>query len=226
MANDMAVRDFLLLGFTEVRKLQLVYAALFFLVYLEDLTGNHLIEAINAFDRRLHISTLLQLSIITATSYDRYTAICLPLVLRRHHGTRVLWEDLAQRRAFRGDVLSQTFTSSFCVYNVIQQFFCDVPSLLKISCSEAHVVSCRVAVGIGFGFVSFISIVLSYVLIFSAVLRFPSTESQAKAFSTRLPQFTIVTVFLSTGAFAYLKPISISVLGYATHVFSVVLFGG
>ncbi|NXS60615.1 O14A2 protein, partial [Brachypteracias leptosomus] len=62
----------------------------------------------------------------------------------------------------------------------------------------------------GLGFGCFIFIVLSYVLIFRAVLRIPSEQGQHKAFSTCLPHLAVVSLFISTGIFTYLKPPSIS----------------
>ncbi|NXP43310.1 O14A2 protein, partial [Leiothrix lutea] len=56
----------------------------------------------------------------------------------------------------------------------------------------------------------FVFIVFSYVQIFRAVLRTPSEQGQHKAFSTCLPHLAVVSLFLSTGTFAYLKPPSIS----------------
>ncbi|NXX55416.1 O14J1 protein, partial [Scopus umbretta] len=56
----------------------------------------------------------------------------------------------------------------------------------------------------------FVFIVLSYVEIFKAVLRIPSEQGRHKAFSTCLPHLAVVSLFISTGIFAYLKPPSIS----------------
>ncbi|KGL85124.1 Olfactory receptor 14K1, partial [Tinamus guttatus] len=56
----------------------------------------------------------------------------------------------------------------------------------------------------------FTFIVVSYVQIFRAVLRIPSQQGQHKAFSMCLPHLAVVSLFLSTGACAYLKPPSIS----------------
>ncbi|NXM13746.1 O14K1 protein, partial [Ploceus nigricollis] len=55
----------------------------------------------------------------------------------------------------------------------------------------------------------FVFIVFSYVLIFRAVLRIPAEQGWPKAFSTCLPHLAMVSLFLSTAAFAYLKPPSI-----------------
>ncbi|KFU83367.1 Olfactory receptor 14J1, partial [Chaetura pelagica] len=56
----------------------------------------------------------------------------------------------------------------------------------------------------------FVFMVVSYVQIFRAVLRIPSQQGRHKAFSTCLPHLAVVSLYLSTGAFAYLKPPSIS----------------
>ncbi|NXY51381.1 O14K1 protein, partial [Ceuthmochares aereus] len=56
----------------------------------------------------------------------------------------------------------------------------------------------------------FVFIVLSYIQIFRAALRIPSEQGQHKAFSTCLPHLVVISLFISTGAFAYLKPSSIS----------------
>ncbi|NWR40066.1 O14K1 protein, partial [Tachuris rubrigastra] len=56
----------------------------------------------------------------------------------------------------------------------------------------------------------FVFIVFSYVQIFRAVLRIPSEQRQHKAFSVCLPHLAVVSIFVSTGTIAYLKPPSIS----------------
>ncbi|NXV07971.1 O14J1 protein, partial [Cettia cetti] len=66
------------------------------------------------------------------------------------------------------------------------------------------------AVSAYLGFGCFVFIVFSYVQIFRAVLRIPSEQGRHKAFSTCLPHLAVLSLFLSTGAFAYLKPPSIS----------------
>ncbi|NWS09022.1 O14K1 protein, partial [Motacilla alba] len=53
-------------------------------------------------------------------------------------------------------------------------------------------------------------LIFSYVLIFRAVLRIPTKQGWQKAFFTCLPHLAVVSLFLSTAVFAYLKPHSIS----------------
>ncbi|KFP87901.1 Olfactory receptor 14A16, partial [Acanthisitta chloris] len=91
------------------------------------------------------------------------------------------------------------------------QFFCEIPQILKISCSHSYLRKLGLIVVSSFLlFGCFVFIVFSYVQIFRAVLRIPSEQGQSKAFSTCLPHPIVVLLFVSTGMFAYLKPPSIS----------------
>ncbi|XP_038598254.1 olfactory receptor 14A2-like [Tachyglossus aculeatus] len=263
MHNVSMVKEFLLLGFSEIRELQLVHAALFLLVYLASLTWNLLIVAITTLNRRLqtpmyfflrHLSVLYlclisvilpksvvisltdrrsisllgcvvqvflvvvlatsELVVLTAMSYDRYAAICHPLRFPASIMTNTASGKMAAASWLIGVLFgvlytASTFSLSFCGSNIIQQFFCDVPSLLKISCSKDHVaINVSITGGVALSVVCFVSIFVSYVRIFHAVLRMPATEGRAKAFSTCLPHLGVFTVFLSTAAISYLKPVS------------------
>ncbi|XP_040510597.1 olfactory receptor 14C36-like, partial [Gallus gallus] len=106
---------------------------------------------------------------------------------------------------------ANTFSLPLCQGNAVDQFFCEIPQILKLSCSRSYlkdiwllIVSASLASG------CFVFIVVSYVQIFRAVLRMPSEQGRHKAFSTCLPHLAVLSLFLSTGIFAYLKPPSIS----------------
>ncbi|XP_066840971.1 olfactory receptor 14C36-like [Anser cygnoides] len=148
-------------------------------------------------------------------SYDRYVAICKPL----HYGSLVGSRACAQMAAaawgsgFLHAVLhtATTFSLPLCQGNAVDQFFCEIPQILKLSCSDAYLREVGVLLfGASFGVGCFVFIVLSYVLIFRAVLRMPSEQGRHKAFSTCLPHLAVVSLFVSTAIFAYLKPPSIS----------------
>ncbi|XP_037700722.1 olfactory receptor 14A2-like [Choloepus didactylus] len=151
--------------------------------------------------------------ILAAMSYDRYIAICYPL----HYGvimngsTCLLMASAswAIGGLFGALYTGGTFYMPFCGSNVIPQFFCDVPSLLRISCSETLVVIyTSMGIGMCLGVSCFICILISYIFIFSTVLKIPTTTGQSKVFSTCFPHLTVFTLFITTASFVYLKPSS------------------
>ncbi|NXE85830.1 O14AG protein, partial [Cochlearius cochlearius] len=153
--------------------------------------------------------------LLTVMAYDRYVAICKPL----HYGTLlgsracVHMAAAAWGSGFLNSVLhtASTFSLPLCKGNTIDQFFCEVPQILKLSCSDASLREAGLlVVSACLALVCFVFIVLSYVQIFRAVLRIPSQQGRHKAFSTCLPHLAVVSLFLSTGMFAYLKPRSMS----------------
>ncbi|XP_029821663.1 olfactory receptor 14J1-like [Manacus vitellinus] len=154
--------------------------------------------------------------LLTIMCYDRYVAICKPL----HYGTLLGSRACAHMAAaawatgFLNALLhtTNTFSLPLCQGNALGQFFCEIPHILKLSCSHSGylrelgltvVIACLM-------FGCFIFIVFSYVQIFRAVLRIPSQQGRHKAFSTCLPHLAVVSLFLSTLFFSYLKPPSIS----------------
>ncbi|XP_031240230.1 olfactory receptor 14A2-like [Mastomys coucha] len=151
--------------------------------------------------------------VLTAMSYDRYVAICCPLHYETimNSGNCVLMVGVSWATGILFGTLytAGTFSMPFCGSNVIPQFFCDVPSLLKISCSDTLVVIyTSLGIGVSLGMSCFICVVLSYFYIFSTVLRIPTTKGQSKAFATCIPHLTVFSVFILTACFVYLKPAS------------------
>ncbi|XP_015705818.1 olfactory receptor 14J1-like [Coturnix japonica] len=154
-------------------------------------------------------------SLLTIMSYDRYVAICKPL----HYGTLMDSRACATMAAAAwgtGVLYSLLHTASMfslplCQGNVVNQFFCEIPQILKLSCSGSYlreIVLVLFSVSLAFG--CFVFIAVSYVQIFIAVMRMPSAQGWHKAFSTCLPHLAVVSLFLSTAFFAYLKPPSVS----------------
>ncbi|EDL23349.1 mCG53373 [Mus musculus] len=151
-----------------------------------------------------------ELAILTVMSYDRYVAICLPLHYEVIMSPRKCTWAVATvwlSGGISGTLyITGTLFIRFCGDKIIHQFFCDVPQLLKLSCSNDHlVIMDMVSFLTAVSFACFTGIVISYVHIFSTVLRMPSAESRSKVFSTCLPHLFVVSLFLSTGAFAYLN---------------------
>ncbi|XP_065701327.2 olfactory receptor 14A16-like [Patagioenas fasciata] len=156
-----------------------------------------------------------ELYLLTIMSYDRYIAICKPL----HYGTLlgsracVHMAAAAWATGFLNALLhtANTFSLPLCKGNALGQFFCEIPQILKLSCSQSYLRELGLmVVSICLAFGCFVFIVVSYVQIFRAVLRIPSEQGRHKAFSTCLPHLAVVSLFFSTGMFAYLKPPSIS----------------
>ncbi|XP_063003803.1 olfactory receptor 14J1-like [Melospiza melodia melodia] len=106
---------------------------------------------------------------------------------------------------------ANTFSLPLCHGNALGQFFCEIPQILKLSCSKSHLRELGlIAISSCLVFGCFMFIVFSYVQIFRAVLRIPSEQGRHKAFSTCLPHLAVVSLFLSTAVFAHLKPPSMS----------------
>ncbi|XP_064360464.1 olfactory receptor 14A16-like, partial [Dromaius novaehollandiae] len=148
-------------------------------------------------------------------AYDRYVAICQPLHYGTLMGSRacVKMAAAAWASGFLYALLhtGNTFSIPLCQGNTVDQFFCEIPQILKLSCSDSYLRELGVlVVGACLFFGCFIFIVVSYVQIFTAVLRIPSEQGRHKAFSMCLPHLAVVSLFVSTSFFAYLKPPSLS----------------
>ncbi|XP_065270712.1 olfactory receptor 14A16-like [Emys orbicularis] len=155
------------------------------------------------------------LGILTVMAYDRYVAICQPLHYERVMNRRACIQ-MAASVWISGILYSalhtgNTFAISFCGGNVVDQFFCDIPQLLKLACSDSDLSETGVIVfSACLALSCFVLIIVSYVQIFKTVLRIPSEQGRHKAFSTCLPHITVVSLFIFSGIFAYLKPNSSS----------------
>ncbi|XP_037981929.1 olfactory receptor 14A16-like [Motacilla alba alba] len=155
-------------------------------------------------------------SLLTILCYDRYVSICKPL----HYGTLLGSRACAHMAAaawasaFLNALMhtASMFSLPLCQGNALGQFFCEIPQILKLSCSQSNTLreAGLIAVSACLVFSCFVFIVFSYVQIFRAVLRIPSEQGRHKAFSTCLPHLAVVSLFVSTGIFAQLKPPSIS----------------
>eukprot|EP00076_Gallus_gallus_P011919 XP_015128377.2 olfactory receptor 14J1-like [Gallus gallus] len=154
-------------------------------------------------------------SLLTIMSYDRYVAICKPLHYRTLLGSRACATMAAA--AWGTGLLhallhtATIFSLPLCQGNAVDQFFCEIPQILKLSCSGAYLKEFGLIIfSIFIFFGCFAFIVVSYVQIFRTVLRMLSEQGRHKAFSTCLPHLAVVSLFISTCMFAYLKPPSIS----------------
>ncbi|XP_062437909.1 olfactory receptor 14C36-like, partial [Rhea pennata] len=154
-------------------------------------------------------------SFFTVMAYDCYIAICTPLHYSTLMDSRACVKMAAA--AWASDFLyallhtANTFSISLCQGSTVDQFFCEIPHILKLSCSYSYLREAGlIVVSLSLAFGCFVFIVVSYVQIFTAVLRIPSVQGRHKAFAMCLPHLAVVSLFVSSGLFAYLKPPSLS----------------
>ncbi|XP_004641002.1 olfactory receptor 14I1-like [Octodon degus] len=152
-----------------------------------------------------------EVGFLVVMSYDRYVAICRPL----HYGLTITPTLCAQAAAgswASGLVYSAMHTGAlfwlpFTKTNVIQQYFCDIPQVLRISSPDVQLsefVIIVICVCLDLSCNAFIFI--SYINIFLTVLKIRSVEARNKAISTCTPQFTIILLFIISGSVATLVP--------------------
>ncbi|KAM5185573.1 olfactory receptor 5P80-like [Callospermophilus lateralis] len=149
--------------------------------------------------------------LLAAMAYDRYVAICSPLLYSTHMSPGVCM--LLVGASYLGGCMNAwTFTGcllslSFCGPNKVNHFFCDYSPLLKLSCS--HDFTSEIIPAISSGSIIMVTvfvIAVSYVYILFSILRMRSTEGRHKAFSTCTSHLTAVTLFYGTITFIYVMP--------------------
>ncbi|XP_058133979.1 olfactory receptor 14C36-like [Dasypus novemcinctus] len=153
----------------------------------------------------------IELMFLTIMAWDRYVAICQPLhysvIMNPWLCIQMTLATLLSGVVSAGFLTGNTFQLPFCQSNVVHQFFCDIPSLRKLSCSDtlSNEISIFIFAVIIDG-ACFAFITMSYIRIFSTVLKFPTRGERGKAFSTCVPHILVVTIFISSGAAVYMKP--------------------
>ena len=151
-------------------------------------------------------------------AYDRYVAICNPLLYPVVMSRTVCLKMAAG--AFTAGLLNSMVNTSyvsrlpFCGSNVIHHFFCDSPPLFKLSCSDTHLNESIISTFAGVNMVGTLLVILmSYSYILFSVFRMHSGEGRHKAFSTCASHLVAVILFYSTAIYTYLRPTSSYSLG-------------
>ncbi|NXJ86332.1 O10A7 protein, partial [Trogon melanurus] len=149
--------------------------------------------------------------LLAAMAYDRYVAICNPLRYAITMNSRVCLS-LVLLSCCSGNVVSvvQTawvFTLPFCGPRRINYFFCDIPPLIMLSCTdtssyEKQIVAATVLVIV----TPFGLILVSYTCIISSILKISSAEGRRKTFSTCSSHLVVVTLYCGSGTLIYLRP--------------------
>ncbi|XP_049747451.1 olfactory receptor 8K3-like [Elephas maximus indicus] len=154
-----------------------------------------------------------ELFILSAMSYDRYVAICNPLLYTVIMSQRVCWVLVAITYCYSTFVAllitTKIFNSSLCGYNVINHFYCDIPLFFSLLCSNTREIELILLVVASFDIISSLLIVLvSYLLLLIAILRMNSAEGRNKAFSTCGSHLMVLVLFYGPSIFMYVQPMS------------------
>ncbi|XP_037695019.1 olfactory receptor 5B3-like [Choloepus didactylus] len=151
--------------------------------------------------------------LLASMAYDRYAAVCKPLHYTTTMTTRVCVQ-LVTGSYICGFLNSSihtgnTFHFSFCRSRVIHHFFCEIPAVMVLSCSDRHVSELVLVFLVSFNvFFALLVILISYMFIFITVLKMHSAVGYQKALSTCASHLTAVSIFYGTGIFMYVQPSS------------------
>ncbi|XP_069089385.1 olfactory receptor 5V1-like [Pleurodeles waltl] len=149
--------------------------------------------------------------LLAAMAYDRYIAICHPLhynSIMDHRTCSWLAAGLWVGGYFYSSVHVILMSRlSFCRSNEIQHFFCDIPPLLKLSCSNTFInILVILTLGWFVGFGALLIKIVSYAFIITTILNIKSSKGRTKAFSTCASHLTVVIIFYGVLIFTYFRP--------------------
>ncbi|KFV66976.1 Olfactory receptor 1019, partial [Dryobates pubescens] len=146
--------------------------------------------------------------LLAAMAYDRYVAICSPLLYATCVSSGAC--GLLVAGSYLAGVLNASLHTcfalrlSFCGPNVVNHFYCEGPPLQAISCTDPTLSKVLMFVVVGSNlFLTGLAILVSYACILAAVLRTPSAAGRRKAFSTCSSHLSVVTLFYGSLAFMY-----------------------
>ncbi|NXE15584.1 OR4Q2 protein, partial [Lophotis ruficrista] len=259
--NFSRVTEFILLGLSDTRELQVPLFTFFLLAYVMVLLGNLLIIATVRTDPKLsspmyfllgnlsfidicytsvtsprvlvdllsqrkaisfedciaqlfflHFAGASEMFLLTVMAYDRYTAICKPLHYRAIMSRHVCWVLVSACWAggFLHSIVQTLLTIQlpFCGPNTIDSYFCDVPSVIRLACTDIYIIEWLMASNSGLiSLACFLVLVISYTFIL-VTIRVRFTEGHWKALSTCGSHVMVVTLFFVPCMFIYLQPFS------------------
>ncbi|NP_001378277.1 olfactory receptor 5B2-like [Equus przewalskii] len=151
--------------------------------------------------------------LLASMAYDRYAAVCKPL-----HYTRTMTTSVCAHLAIGSYIcgflnasihVGDIFSLFFCKSNTVHHFFCDVPAVMALSCSDKHINEVVLVFLSSFNvFFALLVILISYLFIFLTILNMHSAQGHQKALSTCASHLTTVSIFYGTVIFMYLQPSS------------------
>ncbi|KAM3924486.1 olfactory receptor 8D1-like [Leptodactylus fuscus] len=148
--------------------------------------------------------------LLSNMSYDRYVAICHPLhyisIMTKNKCWCLVLFSFTVGFLFSLAQTSCVFSLDFCGSNLIAHFYCDIPPLLKLSCSDTFTCDVVTTSIISLGSIgSLLTILVSYTFIVSTILHMKSAEGRRKAFSTCSAHLTSVSILYGSVFFVYLR---------------------
>ncbi|XP_037674615.1 olfactory receptor 1013-like [Choloepus didactylus] len=151
--------------------------------------------------------------LLAAMAYDRYVAISNPLLYAQAMSRKlcICLVICSYTGGFVNAVIvtSNTFTFDFCGGNVIDDFFCDVPPLVKLACDVKESYQAVLFFLLSSNVIApTVLILASYLFIIAAILRIHSTQGQFKAFSTCSSHLISVTLYYGSILYTYTRPSS------------------
>ena len=151
--------------------------------------------------------------LMTAMAYDRYAAICNPLlyssVMSPALCIRLVLGSYLAGLSGSMSQLCAMLQLHFCGPNVINHFFCDMPQLLVLSCTDTFSVQLLIAIiTVIFGIINALVIMISYVYIVISIMKIMTASGRSKAFNTCASHLTAVTLFYTSSTFVYLSSTS------------------
>lgn len=157
-----------------------------------------------------HLFGGIEIFILTGMAYDRYVAICKPLhytiIMSRHRCNAIIMACCTGGFVHSASQLLLALFLPFCGPNEIDHYFCDVYPLLKLACSNTHIIGLLVIANSGLiALVTFVVLVLSYFFILYTIRAY-SVESRSKALSTCSSHLTVVVLFFAPALFIYIRP--------------------
>nr|XP_020043112.1 olfactory receptor 10K1-like [Castor canadensis] len=258
--NHTSSSEFIIFGFGDLARLQILFFGLFLIVHLITLAGHTTVVLITLIDtclqtpmyfflRNLSIVEICYILVIvpnmlanflsrnqkmpflgcalqmhlfialggaecfllTAMAYDRFVAICNPLrytlIITRAFCLQMLALACVSGFALSLALTTLIFLLPFCQSHVIDHFFCDIPAVLYLACSDTQVNEIAVFLVCTFILlIPFLLILFSYGFIITAILRIHSAEGRSKAFSTCAGHLLVSLLHYGCAIFIYIRP--------------------
>ncbi|XP_054850177.1 olfactory receptor 4K3-like [Eublepharis macularius] len=159
----------------------------------------------------LHLFGGSEMLLLMAMAYDRYVAICHPLhyasLMSRRYCVALVLASWAGGLLHTSVQLAFTINVPFCGPNHIDSFFCDIPLVIKLACADTYPLEIMMVTNSGImSLVGFITLLISYGLILSAIHSRAPSEGTSKAFSTCTSHLIVVTMYFGPCIFIYLRP--------------------